>query len=829
MTEKKIQRIFGIVVAGLVVFVVAIGVVFDNLGGTIERYMAQKFNAEQFRLTKHLKSHLLDHFNATQGMLQISALRLAETGITARLANGELKPSSPFIAQFTQNEAIPFLERNPAYLRFALTDANGRPLVNLVNAGLGVKTVQADASSGVEGLFQPAGRLADHVSLISKPHEVSAAAGGGVTLPRLIDVSVPLLYKGKTAGRLFLSVNLAFVENVISDYDSGTQSYDHRWIFDRAGKLVYCSLVMSQDYHAAEIAALLNKGAGTYDLMGHNGGQRDLIAIMPMDLGENRWVIVSETGFNDVMGIVRNVQRMRTVVIFVLLLVVVAGGLLLYRTAIGRLVAEEKARMGAALTAEENKYHLLIEAAPDPIFILDAGLLIADLNTGAVNTLGKTSRETLLGTPFTGLLGNADEFMQNVRRLEGKEGSFSMEQVVAAPEGRALYFENSTALLRRKDGGSFIYQVYLRNVTERREYELVLRREKENMDRIISSVGAGIAVFLPGLRMEWSNSRYRDIFAAAEKATGHEGDCVLCLIGKEEDCMAVRAFTSGKTIEEEVSLTVGPGDTRHYFIISTPVLDAGGAPVQVIELVIDVTENRTLQAQLLQSEKLASIGELAAGIAHELNNPMAGIIGYSEFLLEELKGQEGPLRDVEKIHNEAIRCSRIVQNLLKFSHRHKPRKGEVSLNDVLQATADIVEYEFKVNNVTLEKEYASDLRQIMGDQYQLQQVFMNILNNAFFYLKEQPGKRLIRISTINDGGNVKALIWNNGPPIPDELVGRVFDPFFTTKEVGKGTGLGLSVSHGIIKNHQGEIAARNVDGGVLFTITLPAAGAREEG
>ncbi len=818
MTEKKIQRIFGITVACLVAFVVVIGLVFDSLGGNIERYMAQKFNEEQFRLTTHLKSHIADHFGAAQGMLQIFALRLADMGITGRLAAGELNQTSPSLTQFVQNEARPFMERNPSLLRFALTDANGQPLITMVNPGSGVKTVQP----GAEGLFQPAGKLGERGSLISKPHEVAAAAGGGVALPRLIDVSVPLLHQGKMAGRLFVSVNFAFVENVISDYDKGTQSYDHRWIFDRGGDLVFCSLVMSKDYHAGEIAALLNKEAGAYDLMAHGGAQRELIAIMPMDLGENRWVIVSEAGFGDVMGIVRNVQRMRTAVVLVLLLLVVLGGFTLYRMAIGRLVAEQKTLMGAALTAEENKYHMLIETDPDPIFILDAGLLIIEVNTGAVNTLGRTSREGLLGKPFAELLDNADEFMERVRGLGGGEGSFTIEQVIAAADGRILHFENSTALLHRKDGTGFIYQVYLRNVTERREYEFNLRREKENMERIVSSVGAGIAVFLPGLRLEWSNNRYDDIFAVVEKTLRREGDCLLCLVGKVNDCLAMRAFNTGKAIEEEASITVGPGDTRHYFISATPVFDAGGAVAQMIELVIDVTENRNLQSQLLQSEKLASIGELAAGIAHELNNPMAGIIGYSEFLLEELKGQEGPLADVKKIHNEAIRCSRIVQNLLKFSHRHKPRKAEVALNDVLRATTDIVEYEFRVNNVELEISYDLNLRRIIGDQYQLQQVFMNILNNAFFFLKDQPGKRFIKISTAHAGGNVETRIWNNGPPIPDGAVDKVFDPFFTTKEVGKGTGLGLSVSHGIIKNHHGEISARNVDGGVLFTVTLPA-------
>ncbi len=824
MTEKKIQRIFGIAVAVLVAFVAAIGFMFDNISGSIEHYMAQKFNEEQFRLTKHLKNHIVDHFGATQGILQIFASRLAATDVTARLATGGLNPSSPVLIQFAQNEVRPFMEHSPTHIRFALIDADGHPLVNMVNVGLGVKTVQ----DGAEGIFQPAERLAEHGPLISKPHVVEAPIGGGVSLPRLIDVSAPLLYGGKTVGRLFLSIDMKFVESVISDYDKGTQTYDHRWIFDREGNLVYCSMVMSHEYHAGELGLLLKKEAGTYDVMAHGGAQRDLLATMPIELGENRWVIVSETGFNEVMGLVRDVRRMRTAVVFILLLLVVAGGFLFYRLAIGKLMAEQKTRLGAALSAEENKYHMLIEADPDPIVILDAGLLITDANTGAVNTFGKKSRDELLGAPFTDLLGNADAFMENIRRLAGKEGTLTNEQIITTAEGRALHFESSTALLPRKEEGGFIYQVYLRNVTERREYELMLRREKENLDRIVSSMGAGIAVFRPGLQMEWSNSRYRDILASAEKAVGRMGDCLLCLIGKEADCLALRAFNTRKTVKEEVSITAGPGDVRHYFISTTPVLDAVGTVTQAIELVIDVTENRNLQSQLLQSEKLASIGELAAGIAHELNNPMAGIIGYAEFLLEELKGQEGPLADVKKIHGEALRCSRIVQNLLRFSHRHKPRKGAISLNDVLQATTEVIEYEFRVNNVALERDYAPGLRRVTGDQYQLQQVFMNILNNAFFFLKSQPGKRLIKISTLNNSETVEARIWNNGPPIPDGAVEKVFNPFFTTKEVGKGTGLGLSVSHGIIKNHQGTISARNEDGGVLFTVVLPAPAENQE-
>ncbi len=812
MTEKKIQRIFGITIALLIAFVAAIGFMFDNLSGGIERYMAQRFNEEQLRLTKHLKSHITDHFDATEGMLKIIASHLAATDVPARLAAGKLNPSFPVLVQLSRDELAPLLERSPTYLRFMLIGASGQPLIDLAKAGREVKTVQ----DGGEGLFQPAAKVAEHGFLISKPHEVKGAPG------RLIDVSAPLSYEGKTVGRVVLSVDMGFVENVISDYDRGTQSYGHRWIFDREGNLVYCSMVMSPDYHAGEIATLRNKGAGAYDVMAHGGTQRDLLAIMPVELGENQWVIVSETGFNDVMGLVHDVQQVRTAVVFTLLLFVVAGGFLAYRMVIGRLVAEQKARLGAALVAEENKYQMLIEADPDPIFILDSGLLITETNTGGVKTFARRSRDELIGTPFTDLLGQADTFMENIRLLAGKEGTLTHEQAITTPEGRTLHFESSVTLLPRKEGRGFIYQVYLHNVTERHEYELMLRSQKENLDRIVSSMGAGIAVFRPGLQVEWSNSRYRDIIATAEKALNRREDCLLCLMGKEHDCTAAAAFSTGKAVKEEVSLAVGPGDVRHYFVSITPVADAGAAVTRVIELVIDVTENRQLQSQLLQSEKLASIGEMAAGIAHELNNPMAGIVGYSEFLLEELRGQEGALADVRKIHSEALRCSRIVQNLLRFSHRHTPRKGEISLNDVLQSTTDVIEYEFKVNNVSFEKDYAPGLHQVMGDQYQLQQVFMNILNNAFFFLKNQPGKRTIRISTLNNKGTVEVRIWNNGPPIPEGAVNKVFDPFFTTKEVGKGTGLGLSVSHGIIKNHQGTITARNDNGGVLFTVVLPS-------
>jgi len=242
------------------------------------------------------------------------------------------------------------------------------------------------------------------------------------------------------------------------------------------------------------------------------------------------------------------------------------------------------------------------------------------------------------------------------------------------------------------------------------------------------------------------------------------------------------------------------------------------------------------QEQLIQSEKLSAIGQLAAGVAHELNNPLGGILGYAQFTLEKLyknvpentktKEIESYIRYIKDIEVQAQRCKTIVQNLLRFSRSSKSIEFEnVEINDIIEETISFIEHQFRINQISLETNLSPDLPIISGNSGQLQQVFTNLLINA---MHVSTSGQTVKVSTLLSPavgefeGTIEISIEDTGYGIPEENLNKIFEPFFTTKEIGKGTGLGLSVSYGIIHDHSGEI---NVDSkpneGTTFTVILP--------
>jgi len=230
---------------------------------------------------------------------------------------------------------------------------------------------------------------------------------------------------------------------------------------------------------------------------------------------------------------------------------------------------------------------------------------------------------------------------------------------------------------------------------------------------------------------------------------------------------------------------------------------------------------KNTQAQLVQSEKLSAIGEFVAGVAHELNNPLTGVIGFSQMLQESgiSERQQGFL---DRIVGSAERCHKIVQSLLSFSRRRQPERKIISLNELVQTTVELSKYETKAASIDVTMNLAPDIPLIAADPAQIQQVFVNILNNARHAIQEkgQPGS--IQVTTKLVGGKARIEFRDNGRGIPKEHLDKIFNPFFTTKPVGEGTGLGLSLSYGIIHEHGGTIAAESVAGkGAIFTIDLP--------
>ena len=283
---------------------------------------------------------------------------------------------------------------------------------------------------------------------------------------------------------------------------------------------------------------------------------------------------------------------------------------------------------------------------------------------------------------------------------------------------------------------------------------------------------------------------------------------------------------------------VGRGDfTRHVEVMST---DECGELATVFN---QMTENlktsreqlektvetlKTTQAQLIQSEKLSGIGEFVAGVAHELNNPLTSVMGFSE-LLKRADTDPQHQRYLDMIHKSSLRCQKIVQSLLSFARRHAPERKMSSVNQLVEGVVEILQYQLRTNNIEVKTQLDPHLPKAMVDPHQVQQVFLNIVNNARQAIEAERPNGWVKITTETRGRNVRIVFQDNGPGIAAENLSKVFDPFFTTKEVGKGTGLGLSLCYGIIKEHGGTITITSQLGqGATFVVELPLAALEDD-
>jgi len=236
----------------------------------------------------------------------------------------------------------------------------------------------------------------------------------------------------------------------------------------------------------------------------------------------------------------------------------------------------------------------------------------------------------------------------------------------------------------------------------------------------------------------------------------------------------------------------------------------------------DVTESRRLQGQLAQSEKMSSLGQMISGVAHELNNPLASIVGYAQ-LVQGAGTNERTTRHLEVLSREAERCKKIVKNLLSFARRHDPQHGTLSLNQTAENVLSLLEYQLRVDDIQLLRELDSNLPAMEGDPHQLEQVLVNLITNAAQAIRKtgEPGQVTVR--TTMEGDRMIVLeVRDDGPGIPSKMRSRVFDPFFTTKAPGEGTGLGLSLVYGIVTAHGGTIDILEHDGrGTRFRLNFP--------
>jgi signal transduction histidine kinase len=285
------------------------------------------------------------------------------------------------------------------------------------------------------------------------------------------------------------------------------------------------------------------------------------------------------------------------------------------------------------------------------------------------------------------------------------------------------------------------------------------------------------------------------------------------------NCLLERAFTLNQAVEDEI--TIGP----HTYMISVfPIsLDSPyDEEASFVCVMKNVTEMKGLRDQLYHSYKLASIGQLVSGVAHEINNPLTGILGFSELLLIRVK-DDAIRKELEKIYKSAERCKVIVEGLLCFSRQQKPHRSLEYINDVLDKTIDLRTYWLKSKGVSIIREYQETPLAYI-DVQQIQHAILNILMNAEQAVHACGRPAQVTLRTVFDAAEKKIIvaISDNGPGIPEQVRANIFDPFFTTKPVGEGSGLGLSMTYGIIAEHGGTIRVESAEGnGATFIIELP--------
>jgi signal transduction histidine kinase/CheY-like chemotaxis protein len=361
-----------------------------------------------------------------------------------------------------------------------------------------------------------------------------------------------------------------------------------------------------------------------------------------------------------------------------------------------------------------------------------------------------------------------------------------------------------------------------------------LERIEAELSTVLAGIDAGALLIDHEGRIRVANTRLGELLElneARQSALRTFGDLAFALAGRlrhpesfrppaEEVVAAGEAATPDRPARREIELA--GSEVRMLERSIFPVRGRAGRSLGWLELYRDVTSQRLLPSKLLQTEKMAAIGQLVSGIAHELNNPLTGILGYAQLLLGRGLGPSQQA-EAQRIYEEAERASHIVKNLLLFARETQPERLPVDLNEVVERALALRSYELKVEDIEVLRELDSRLPETRADPIQLQQVVLNLLVNAEQAILEGRGHGTIRVRTMRRGAARLAFeVSDDGPGIDPRILSRIFDPFFTTKAPGVGTGLGLSIAYGIVQQHSGEISVESVSGrGTTFRVELP--------
>ena len=475
---------------------------------------------------------------------------------------------------------------------------------------------------------------------------------------------------------------------------------------------------------------------------------------------------------------------------------------------------------------KELRFTELFETLQEGAYFCTPEGRLLDANPALVNVLGYTTKDELLGLDPSKLNVDPAEAPVLGRAPDDRGGVRAREITLRKKDGTPAVFLESSRAVWDEAGKLIRYQGTLIDVTERRKLERQLLGQEEFRRRLLEGFPDLILVVDLQERYTFVSSRVRDLLGYRPE------DLLGKKISETEDhspelVALYRDVSSGVRIfgSAEYGARHRDGSWRTMRASASQFFDADAKIGGAIVSVRDITTEKKLEQQIVQSERLAAMGAMIGGVAHELNNPLTSILGVSE-LLQDSQTTDAARKQIGILQQQARRAAEIVHNLTYFSRPPAPGKSPVNLGEVVERTLNLHAYSLRKNNVTVDFLREPTLPFVQADPHQLMQVFLNLILNAEQAIREARDRGTLRIRLGNNGESVWATFHDDGPGIPGDILASIFDPFYTTKRPGRGTGLGLSICKAVMKEHNGTIEAANAPGGgAVFTVTLHAAAA----